>query len=70
MINQINLKSPGLRHSDLKIISNTVEIKKIIDYLEKSLKQRGILNFFMTKHYLKIYIPICTKKGVKYFYLL
>lgn len=28
MINQINIKSPGLRHSDLKIITNKIKIKK------------------------------------------
>ncbi len=52
MINQINIKSPGLRHSDLKIISHTIKIKKT-NFFYKNINRDNKLfrKEFETKRY-------------------
>ena len=56
MINQINLKSPGLRHSDLKKISNEINIKKT-QFFYKNLCRNNRLfrKEFKTKRYSKFF---------------
>tara|TARA_B100000029_G_C17595728_1_gene964063 strand:- start:1940 stop:2962 length:1023 start_codon:yes stop_codon:yes gene_type:complete len=56
MINQINIKSPGLRHSDLKIISNKINIKKTqFFYKNISRNNRLFRKEFETKRYSKFF---------------